>query len=483
MRPFALVFTLATACSAVVSAPSTPSTPTPPATTPPVTTPLGACVGARGGDAPVIALMNAGATLTLLANGRTRALHSFGDGAAGESQVQSRDGFALVHASVGRVPQYNHRIALVDVQGRVRWQENITVTQTSTPFRMSARPASLHLGAGGMVAIHLLSWPDRAAHSSTLVLTPDGRRYEIDDRSPMTAPDASGRLRVRGTATDLSDAAWWSPSSGLVSRPSRPGEVVTPPWDFGDMTVSYVTAPDGIYLSRERGGREARVRLNFVTATHQIRATGTPPAPWLLLSSASEPEQGVVHRLNLETMAMTTMQVQLPAGMRATAYSHGPGIDRDGALLAAYRDDDWAQLLRSEDGVRWQPIGRPTTGAFATLLGDHHHGSYVITATNARYGGDEWPERVRDEPTGLRGDSLQISRPAEGVSLVLRDEDSDTFEPDSVSLSPNGLCGAWISRADDQFALRVVDVRTGAVHATAIPITQSGGYTSFAWWR
>lgn len=466
------------ACSAVVTAPP-PAQPEPTATT--AQTVFGECVeGSVSSATSVLLAWRDGRASWVQADGATAALYDFGEGFSPVSVPQTRDGWTLLHAVSGRPQHEEHRVVLINPAGAVAWAQTIAVEVTVAPLRRGWTPSVVSLGAMGHVAMMMTAWTDGHPESLARHVSPDGRATDLADASPVMAPDAAGRVLVRTTGTSGAES-WWTPANGRTEPVARESEEVSPCFAVGDAVVHYAAVPEGVFLVRDRGGREDRVRLPFARRVSELRVSGSERAPWLLFTSGREASDREVHRLNVSTLALETLRVELPSGRDVTMYSE-LAIDTDGALLGSFRDAEWAQLYRSSDGVRWTSVGRPTTGALSTFVSDHAAGSYVIVGTNARYGGDEWPEVVRDEPEGLRGISLHIARPTDGVSLVLRGEDPDALEPQSVTLSPNGRCAAWVSADRTTPALRVVRVRDGAIVEVALPARSTdAGIVQFAW--
>ena len=148
----------------------------------------------------------------------------------------------------------------------------------------------------------------------------------------------------------------------------------SPIWS-GDMLVYLGDSGEMLQLVRRRGDVElttpivatnlnAGLEVEQVTQSFAVLVTGS----WVQTRT----------RLDLETGAVTPLEVTLPSGL-IFAGRHSATLADDGMLVAALRKDGAAGLFQSADGKSWTSMGSQVEGAtFVQFAG--RQGSWVMSA-------------------------------------------------------------------------------------------------------
>jgi hypothetical protein len=455
------------ACGAEVisAAPATPAAPVAPRAP---EGPLAACVAPRA-DGSVLAWVGGADVRALDARGELRTLdaaESADDDAV--TQLETSDDGYLAVARHRRTTPPGARItyALLGPDGGARWRRAQSVTYTSSPFRSTMSLRNLMVSSGGVVVANHASF-DTMSRPSVEWLAPDGTSRWLEGATATRGADEAGRVLVRRSADAASDPRWWDPRRDVAEAlPAHEG-AQQEAFAVGPYTVSYTLGAAGASIVSRRGARVDRLALPFAT-TDGSQFLSTRDEGWMLLGQRAG--DGSVVRVDLAGGRVETLAVQYPPGLRAVGFYGGPGLDADGALLAVLRDDDWARLYRSEDGARWTPIGRPVSGTLGVMVSSRA-GTYVIQAHSDLYGGESWPDTVRDEPDGLRGYSLQAVRPETGREMVVRAGEDTRLSPvgEGLAVASTGRCAAWVEVTGEASTLRVVNLAAGGELRVALP--------------
>lgn len=457
------------ACGAeVVSVPSpvTPSHVAPVAPSP--VAGLGRCTTARP-DGAVVALVAGADLMALDAGGRLRTLDAAPavEPAAWVAALDvSPDGFVALSRQ-RRISSGETEItyALLGPDGAARWRRTQSVRHVGSPVTVSLGLHQLRVSAGGHVVANHQGF-DRAAFSAAESLSPDGESRWLQGASGLGALDDTGRVLVESRPHSGESLRWWVPAAGTteaVDASAVPGGAST----VGPWALTWRVDPAGaVTLVSHRGARVERIALPFASMS-DLRVVTMREEGWGLV--VPREDDGVVHRIDLARARVEALRVRFPAGLRAVGGSDRVGVDATGALLAVLRDDSWARLYRSEDGARWTPVGRPVTGTFGVGALDRA-GTFVVTAHNNLYGGEEWPDEPGAVEGGLRGPSLHVVRPATGREVVVYAAAPErSFGELEVALSPSGRCAAWVEPGDGSPTLEVADLEDGARHRVALP--------------
>ncbi len=471
-----LVALLLPACGAevITAAPLAPAAPVAPEE------PLAGCVAPRA-DGAVLAWVGGADVHALDARGALRTLdaaESADDDAVTQLEA-SDDGFLAV-ARHRRTTPPGARItyALLGPEGGARWRREQTVTYTASPFRSTMSLRNLMVSSGGVVVANHAAF-DTTSRPAVEWLAPDGTSRWLDGANATRGADERGRVLVRRSADAAGDLSAWDPRRDVVEAlPAHEG-AQQEAFALGPYTVSYTLGPAGASIVSRRGGRVDRIALPFAT-TDGSQFLATRDEGWMLLGQRAG--DGAVVRVDLARGRADEITVRYPPGLRAVGLYGGPVLDADGALLAVLRDDDWARLYRSEDGARWTPIGRPVSGTLGVMVSSRA-GTYVIHAHSELYGGESWPDTVRDEPDGLRGSSLQVVRPETGRERVVHTGDDTRFSAvrEGVAVASTGRCAAWAELAGDASTLHVVNLAAGGELRVALPRRDFG--RQLVWFR
>lgn len=476
LRPGSIVLaSLLTACGAeiVTAAPPaptpTPVTPAPvtpaPVTPAPVTpAPLGACTTARP-DGAVLTLLDGADVLVVDASGAARTLDAAGPGtpaAMVEAMEVSRDGY-LAMSRQRRVSssEAENTYALFAPDGTVRWRIQQTVRYGGSPLVTSRGLRRLFVSPGGTVVANHTSF-DRRVHSWVEVISTDGTSRWRSEAAAVGPLDEAGRVPVEEYPNSATPVRWWSPATDSLSPLGAGGEagraVVS-----GPFTVAWELADAGVLLTSHRGARSDRFTLPFASLdgfSFDARDEG-----WLLATRRGD--DGAMHRIDLANGRMEAITARYPERF-GVGEDRRPGLTSDGALMTVMSDGEWAGLYRSEDGARWTLVGRHVTGTLGVETSERA-GTYVVRAHNDLFVGMEWPERVRDEPGGLRGPSQHVVRPSTGRDVVLFAGDPERgFGAPEVAISPTGRCVAWVESVEGVPSVEVADLVDGTRHRTPL---------------
>lgn len=469
LRPGSLVLaSLLTACGAevVTAAPPAPApvTPTPvtptPVTPTPVPAPLAACTTARP-DGAVLTLLDGADVLAVDASGAVRTLDAAEPGnpaAFVERVAVSSDGY-LAMSRQRRVTssEVENTYALFAPDGAVRWRRTQTVRYGGSPVVVARSLRWLYVSPGGHVVANHTAF-DTRIHSWVESISPDGTTRWRTEASAVGPLDEAGRVPVEDYPNSATARRWWSPTTDstapIGASAGSGGTAVS-----GPFTVAWEIGDAGLVLTSHRGARSDRFTLPITRLedfSFDARDEG-----WLLVGRREGSD--VMHRVDLTSGRMETLALRYPERFGG-ADNGRPGLASDGSLMAVLNDGEWAGLHRSEDGVRWTLVGRHVTGTLGVETSERA-GTYVVRAHNDLFGGNEWPERVREEAGGLRGVSLHIARPSTGRDVVVFAGDPERgLGASEVAISPTGRCAAWVENADGAVTVEIADMVDGTRH-------------------
>jgi hypothetical protein len=92
------------------------------------------------------------------------------------------------------------------------------------------------------------------------------------------------------------------------------------------------------------------------------------------------------------------------------------------------------------------------------VVGSARAGTYLVHGTNALYSWEEWTGPEGEAP--LRGESIQVVRPAGGIQRVLDTAPEDYWPAVRGAIRPDRLAVAYWTRGEGVSVLRVLDLGT-----------------------
>ncbi len=369
----------------------------------------------QAADARPVLATAAGTELALVgADGARTVAYRF-DPAAEVRAIAARNGRVAAAAGWcdGGPQRCKYELVLIE-GGAVRWHT------LGDGWLDSARP--LALDERGGFAVTLQDAPLRGA-----VLAPDGTARILDGSAPLGPPAADGALAVMRYGDDGAATWGWLGDDGAFAPAARPFAGRDAAWD-GDRLIYLATVDGGLAVVAEHRG--------------DVRAFALPaaalPSPrlavrdgWALVSDGAEPR----YRVRLADGARLDLAAPAPA-LRPFMLG-APALDDGGGLLLPLRDATLGALYR-DDGAGVRAV---SGGVRAVLAIDwaSRGDTYVVQATNDRYGGElAWPPLPVGETAVLDGPGIEIARPADGTRRVLPEQWAPT-----IALSADGRCAAW----------------------------------------
>ena len=354
-------------------------------------------------------------------------------------QLAAQDGFvAATLTAYGDDGNTVAETVLLSAKGAVLWKSDGAALGYGNQF----------LGEKGTLAIS--SWgPDGA---SGYVVWPDGNVAEVPGVIPIGGPTAAGRFPALLTPDSYIQEYGWS----------APG-VESVPFEYG---VYYGGAPveSGGVLYYLGMTDEASGSLALVAESED--ATGALPlsAETAYLGNVAAPFALVrddyiwnAPQSLANPLAGTAKSVAPPGDLSAfgMAYYNGATVDDEGSVLLFARGASAGGLYRTKDlGASWQRVGKSLSHVWDAQIAARG-GTFVVAATDSPgyFPMDPWEEPAPGEsPADALGPSVEVARPAEGISRSL-DAAASSFV-----LSKTGSCLAYTA-AD---RLRVIHVGGGA---------------------
>ena len=176
---------------------------------------------------------------------------------------------------------------------------------------------------------------------------------------------------------------------------------------------------------------------------------------WALLSSYSADR---TWRVRLRTGEVTSIEKAIPANLRQFGFQQDGrnrlyfAFDDEGGFLASLRDDFGGGSYRSADVAhQWTRIGSAAR-EIDSIYGHGEHGTYVISAF-ATGPTTTWVEPPEDHEPMISGAFARLDRPSIGKSYDV--------PTNGTALSANGLCAAFLERAEDCPTLTMLNLETG----------------------
>lgn len=324
-------------------------------------------------DRTILALADGADLVFVDASGDRHVVHTFAsDFPDMQITIAARDGFVAANASSWDASSnLRSEAVLFTRDGELVWTNVSESVPGDTGFY------NVMLGDDGALAL-TDGW------IRTLVRTPDGATFALENMSPVAPPNAKGQLPVAVVHPDIyasTDYGWFDPSSGVTNLAADVYPMAT-----RDGVVYAVPGPDGALVSivrQDADGATTTALGDLPEGTYLSQATDSGIA---LLRSTVWSNDGIpVDQSFLSLPGVDDLAgVAGPTSLTPFGYwfYNGIRVGADGEALLVARDASKGGLFRSVDGgATWNLVGR----SFDEITDAHvvdKASTYVVTGSD-----------------------------------------------------------------------------------------------------
>lgn len=380
-------------------------------------------------DRTILALADGADLVFVDATGHRHVVHTFdAQGTAPTDMVitvAARDGFVAANASTWDASSnLRSEAVLFTRSGELVWTNVSESAPGDTGFY------NVMLGDDGALAL-TDGWV------RTLIRTPDGATFALENMSPVAPPNAAGRMPVAVVHPDVyasTEYGWFDPTTGVTNLAADVYPMAT-----RDGVVYGVPGADGSLVSIVRQDADGAITTALGAlpeGTYLSQATDSGIA---LLRSTVWGEDGTPVDQSFVSLPGVDDVAAIASPTTLTPFGYwlynGVRVGAQGEALLVARDASKGGLFRSvDDGATWQLVGRSFDEITDAYVVDKAS-TYVVTGTDelGYFPIDAWTPGTAD----IHGPRTFVARASDDVVRFL------PHGADRPAISEGGSCVAY----------------------------------------